>query len=287
MRINISAINLYRECPQKWFNRYVLLREPPPRSLALQVGTMFHVAMQEYLNLRKSGVNHEESLSAALNYLEAQRILAWERGDTKLAHEIEGVKDNFAYFEGPQFYSPDGILMVEEELELPIGEGIILVGRPDAVVLGIDGRIYHLQHKAMMLSISLSAFNESRRLSPHELGYKRMIERKFPDKKYGGTIMNVLKKGGIPGPAKLSEEVIPLSETDANDFIESVRGTVASMQLTLIDMDKGRKLHPTRNGEACFKNNSLCVYNKVCLGKASIADSPFIDVPEAYPKKGE
>lgn len=283
MRVNISAINLYQKCPQKWYNRYVLRREPPSNSVALRAGTIFHLAMQQYLEARRDGDDHLTAMLPAVSLLEIE--VAKSGDDPKLNAELRGVLNNFRHYEGPRFYDPARIVLVEEDLELPIGDGIILVGRPDAVVYGVDGKLHHLQHKAMMLSLSLSAFKESMRLSPHELGYKRMIERRFPSERYGGTIINILKKGGNPGPEKLDEDIIPIREEDCNDFLERVRDIVADMKFTLEETKKG--VRPARNGDACFQNNSLCVYHKVCLGKAHIQQPPFLDVPEAYPKKGE
>jgi len=281
MRVNVSAINLYQRCPQRWYNRYVLLREPPPSSVAMQAGTIFHQGMEGYLHLRKAGENHPEALGWSLRFFDKE---IRESGDVKLKRELVGVRDNFAFYPGPTYYDPKRILLVEEDMELPIGDGIVLVGRPDAVVED-DHFVYHLQHKAMMLSLSLSAYKESMRLSPHELAYKRMIERRFPGKRYGGTISNILKKGGIPGIDKLDEDIIPLSETDANDFIDRARVIGLEMQERIRNMNTGGVM--PRNGDACFSMNSLCPYHKVCLGKMSLADPKFIDVPEAYPKKGD
>lgn len=282
MRVNISGINLYQKCPQKWYNRYVLLREPPPTSPAMRAGTIFHQGMQIYLESRRDGVDHPEALTRSLAFLDEK--ITENASDPKLSRELVGVRDNFAFYPGPIFYDPDMIIMVEEELELPLGDGHTLVGRPDAVVFGHDHKLYHLQHKAMMLSLSLSAYKEGMRLSPHELGYRLMIENRFPDVPYGGTISNILKKGGIPGIEKLDEDLIPIGAKDTRDFILRVRDVVADMQFTIEDVKKGKTA--PRNGDACFQNNSLCVYHKVCLGSRSLADAPFVDVPEAYPKKG-
>jgi len=226
-------------------------------------------------------MSHGEAKGLALKFFD-QRLR--ESDDAKLRRELAGIRDNFWFYPGPTYYDPNRILMVEEDLELPIGDDIVLVGRPDAVVED-DAFVYHLQHKAMMLSLSLSAYKESMRLSPHELAYKRMIERRFPCKRYGGTISNILKKGGNPGIDKLDEDIIPLSETDANDFIDGVRETVMMMH-TDLQRAKMDKL-PQKNGDACFDRNSLCPYHKVCLGKMTLDDPKFIDVPEAYPKKGD
>lgn len=285
MRANISAINLYQRCPQKWYNRYVLLREPPSNSVALRAGTIFHQGMQLYLEGRKSGADHPVARTSASEFLKSKMWEAFDSGDKKLGSEVGAIMENFAFYEGPKYYDPARIVMVEQDLELPIGDGIILVGRPDAVVYGYDGKLHHLQHKAMMLSLSLSAFKESMRLSPHELGYKRMIERAFPSERYGGSISNILKKGGNPGPEKLDEDVIPIREEDCNDFINRARLKALEMRevMAKVILDHER---PERNGDACFSNNSLCVYQKVCLGKIGLDGPPFMDVPEAYPKKG-
>src|ERR1051326_7528327 len=67
--VSASQVKLFKSCPRKWFNQYVLRLEVPS-SPALEAGKAFHSAVESYL---KSGVIPEgpwaEHIKLASPYL--------------------------------------------------------------------------------------------------------------------------------------------------------------------------------------------------------------------------
>ena len=173
MRINISALNRYLECPRKWYYEYILGRGRASRSQALLDGILWHEVVS---------------------------------GEGELPEDAPPwMKPAFeAWLEWREKHSDIVILATELPLEAPLGPHT-LFGRLDALVTW-EGKVWHLQHKTMAKSRPLDVLVRTQKRSFHEHAYKHLVEYNkpvrvpervdgvYPAAPYGGTILVVCKK---------------------------------------------------------------------------------------------
>jgi hypothetical protein len=93
------------------------------------------------------------------------------------------------------------VILVEEPLTAQIRTGrppewagdVILQGIPDAMVLW-QGALWHCQHKTLDQSQSVENFACSVAQSLHESIYAILAKNRWPELRYGGTMLNIVRK---------------------------------------------------------------------------------------------
>lgn len=285
MRLNISQINLYQKCPEKWRNRYVLGQEKAGENATLKAGTIFHLGMEGYFARMKAGSTHREAADMLslflLNESEAARI----EGNKKLAIILVDLADKAGVMPVRLFYDPAKVIGVEKVIEMPMGRHT-LVGRLDAIVTldANENSVWHVQNRTLALGTSMDSYIESRKMDPHELAYGALLRHAYPALEVGGTITNFVKKGGNPAPTKWYEEMVPWSEERWTAFEYDAISIANEMAEIKNDYRKARK-----NRTECRSSwGGLCPYFEVCANGASITGPDFVHVePEYFEESNE
>lgn len=166
MKINVSAVLDYLECPSKWFLRYVCCRSPRGEGKAIRFGNRWHsICEHDRMSYDPRDEPHERLLL---------RLGRWELQRTLRHWDIE-------------------ILEREITLEgfLPDSEHM-LMGRLDALVRWNE-QTWHLQYKTMAQSKDVHFFQRIVARSYHEHAYRHLaIVNGYTD--YAGTILVGLRK---------------------------------------------------------------------------------------------
>ena len=257
MRINISALNRYLECPRKWWYEYVLGRGRASRSQALMDGILWHQVVSGEVELPEDAP-------------------PW----MKPAFE--------AWLEWKEKHSDIAILDTEVTLEAPLGPHT-LFGRLDALVEW-EGKLWHLQHKTMAKSRPLDVLIRTQKRSFHEHAYKHLVIahttpglEKYPDwvpewgrLPYGGTILVVCKKITTALPIHVEYLTINGGHEEAMLELQSI---INSMACVIVPTE-----HPIQNRNSCAGPylNSLCWAIDACDGIRSIDSYDEIDPLEGY-----
>lgn len=245
MRINVSAINLYLECPRKWYYTYVLGRGMPAAD-ALTAGKAFHALI--------AGEREPDETDPAwmLAGLEA-----WE----------EWLTDNAAPV----------VVAREQPLEQFLPSGDILIGRPDAVVTWA-GHTWHLQVKTQARTLSPFLFIKGQARSFHEHAYKFLIEKCYPDlPSYAGTLLVIVRKAVTDTPLIIEPLAVgsPGVFEDMQCVIERMKSHAFPPLFEML---------PPQNPNSCTGKwgTRLCDYYNVCEGFVPIETMGQIDPMEGY-----
>ena len=260
MRINISALNRYLECPRKWWYEYILGRGRASRSQALLDGILWHQIVSGEAELPEDAPPWMPDAYDAW--------LEWEA-----AH-------------------PDiKILDTEVTLEAPLGPHT-LFGRLDALVTW-EGKAWHLQHKTMAKSRPLDVLVRTQKRSFHEHAYKHLVEYNkpvrapervdgvYPPVPYGGTILVVCKKITTALPIHVEYLTNNGGHEEAMVDIEQLASMMAS---ETGDWGDNPILFPIQNRNSCAGPylNSLCWAIDACDGIRRIDTYDEIDPLEGY-----
>jgi len=265
MKANISQLNLYMECPRKWYFKYVLKKGIESSSQALLDGLDWHDLM-------------ESNPSSDLSIREGDPLWMKAGYDSWLAWKEQAKRDGFEF------------LGKEIELEAPLGP-YTLFGRLDALVKW-NGLLWHLQHKTVAPTKPISTYQRYVAKSWHEHGYQHLIENaskdgeKFATSPYGGCLLVICRKLADKtmkgySDAGLSNLVVSyLSLPDHIRTMRDIEDVVGRMEY----LDLRNTTFPPGNPNMCagFYGNSLCQYIDVCDGHGSIEDFPSIDPLKGY-----
>lgn len=258
MRINISALNRYLECPRKWYYEYILGRGRASRSQALLDGILWHQVVSGEVELPGDAP-------------------PW----MKPAFE--------AWLEWKEKHSDITILGTELPLEAPLGPHT-LFGRLDALV-DWEGKLWHMQHKTMAKSRPLDVLIRTQKRSFHEHAYKHLIthtilkDGRLPtvtgahvDRPYGGTILVVCKKITTALPIHVEYLTINGGHEEAMTEVLTVVSRMAW------DKAEARRFSPFQNRNSCAGPylNSLCWAIDACDRLRPIDSYDEIDPLEGY-----
>ena len=257
MRINISALNKYLECPRKWWYEYVLGRGRTSRSQALADGILWHQIVSGEVDLPGDAP-------------------PW----MKPAYE--------AWEDWQETHSDVLILCREMTLEAPLGPHT-LFGRLDALVEW-EGKLWHLQHKTMAKSRPLDVLIRTQKRSFHEHAYAHLVKHNkpvraservngvYPAIPYGGTILVVCKK--ITTALPIHVEYLTIN----GGHDEAMREMLTIIDRMTWDRAEGQKFLPFQNRNSCAGPylNSLCWAIDACDGLRSIDSYDEIDPLEGY-----
>jgi RecB family exonuclease len=160
LRVSYSAVKTWRKCQQAYWYQYVEHLQPKVRQAAPELGSILHDDyFQIYYGLLKRGERVTASHAAAKQALarkqkDVRRLArtAAMVGADDVAASLRGIVPNAlvladAYHRvHKEADAKHKILLVEEEFELPVRDGIVLPGRID-MVTGKDKDVWLWEHK--------------------------------------------------------------------------------------------------------------------------------------------
>ena len=273
MKCNVSMLKDYLRCPQLAYNLHVLRRGDGKRSVALEVGTLFHEAMEQRLR----GVASKAWTLPSFADVSDEGRAAWNK------HKLWLPAD--AFILPPEWE----VLAVEKALE---GEelGTTVQGRLDALVL-YNGKVWSLQWKTYDNDLLL--LQERVEMSMHEVIYQWLADENALTP-WGGTILGACQK--LPGYRLVGgkrQEIGDKEREQALTFHYITRAekmqkrmlwyTLAQMQA--MNTEIGWKTPvPMRNFDQCFgpSGRGRCPYFNVCHEGGSLSDPQFIDIAPRY-----
>jgi len=197
--ISVSSILDYQRCPLRWCFKWIDNRVPRYEPQALAVGKAIHLAFERHFT---DGTPVGQALRDHLSSFSDALLTERER---KAHKELLGLCEPLDFWKDA--YPVTETLEVEQPFEYVLPNGFIFQGRPDRVVL-LHGAVHHMQHKTIAAQRDLSTYVNIARRSMHELLYGDFLARKYPDKPYGGTIYNVVRKLKYRSEAKGKEDKI-------------------------------------------------------------------------------
>lgn len=274
MKINISNLRTYLECPTKAFYEHTLRRGPITKSLALELGSLWHSMMET--RLKGDSIKAVEA-GAQL----AVACISESDLREKLDKGLTAILPAFREWQQPDDWK---IIAVEKELEAPLGPDHTLQGRLDALVYW-NGSYWHLQHKTVSASTPLALYYAYMERDWHECAYQYLAERNGYTP-YAGTILNTVRKLSAKRMAEnpkaaLAIQYIPRDNRQVSKAIWDIT-TIAER----IDDDNVSTTEDIiQNRSACMGRygNSPCPYLQVCNNIISITDnSYFRDLEDRY-----
>jgi hypothetical protein len=279
IKTNISMLRDYLKCPQLCYNAHVLKRGSARKSVALEVGTLFHEAMELRLSGRPAGL----TMPSWPEVNQDSRDI-WEKH--KLWLPIT------EFIPEPEWE----IKGIELALEAKVSEAVTLQGRLDGLVLW-NGKFWSLQWKTY--DDDLLGLQERVRLSWHEVGYQ-WLARQNGYEPWGGTILGACQK--LPGyrlveqdnGKKVRQEVTDAQRiaaltihylTRREDVQERMAGDLLEWLSAIPPTLELGGPNVIRNYDSCFGpfGRSKCPYFPVCHEGESLDSGQFVTLEDRYP----
>lgn len=274
MKLNITQLRDYLKCPQYSYNLHIARRGIERKSVALEVGTLFHASMEQKLKGEADiiGTDLWESVSN-----DAQD--AW--GKHKLWLPIGA----FAPEPGWE------IRAVESVLEAVLSPGIELQGRLDGIIK-YNGKYWSLQWKTY--EDDLHGLLEKVRLSWHEAAYQWLAERNNLTP-WGGTILGACQK--LPGfymrgsprhRVEISDqercEALTLHYLFRSTKIQKRMEQDLKLQLARCASSIQDPSIVARQYDFCWgiTGRNRCPYYVVCHENGSLEDERYINIESRY-----
>lgn len=274
MKVNVSAVLDYLECPSKWFMRYVCCRSPQGTGKAIRFGNRWHDMCEADAWSRDPADEPHETLLLRLARWALQREL--RRWDI----EILAREKTFTATLPPK---------IVREIT---GNTHEIMGRLDALVRW-NGQTWHMQYKTMAQSKDIHFFQRIVARSYHEHAYKHLaINNGYAD--YAGTILvcvrKLSRKAIKDGKPILS--ILPIAIPDRPGAILELAAAADAMQALMhrstSPMHTWEEYLPRvpQNPQACdgfFHGPATrCPYLDVCDGLAYPDSIPRVDPLERY-----
>jgi hypothetical protein len=275
MKMNVSMLRDYIKCPQLAYNAHVLRRGLAGSSANLEVGTLFHEAMDCKLKGLPSDPERPPSYERVSDKARAE----WEKHKLWLPIKAWNV--------------PPEWRIVASEIALEKQDGVIgYVGRLDAII-EYNGKFWSLQWKTYA-GDGLLELCEKVRLSFHEAAYQWLAEQNGY-KPWGGTILGACNK--LPGYRIIGgkrQEIGDGERERALTFHYLFRSPAKQTEMQLqmrkwstracIDMGHDRMTPQPRNYDMCHGpfGRGRCPYYSVCHEGASLEDDTFITLEDRY-----
>lgn len=265
-RTNVSEIESYINCPTRWYFQRWHGREPRFPAVALVAGILWHRFLERLLN----GMDRQDSLGRMEDEAEVEIKIREEFERDAAAKQIRfELKRLFlAALEWKDQYEFD-TLEVEGpmscEIHIPDWNGsLTLDGTPDRIVRH-QGQIWHMQHRTLAEGVNRENYNTALVRDMHETLYGHMIMESYPDEKYGGTCMDVLRKTSLirfraQPSAFMYQDFVPISKFEIETGVQNIIAWASLMRMTL-------------SGEIRMPNNP-----KIDLGIYRNSYDPYLDV---------
>ena len=268
MKISVSQIKRFVECNMKAHYEYTLLRGGAKRAMALDIGSLAHLALEAKLK-------GEPWIQVTDEYLASLP----PEVSVEVGEDFAILAPSLALWAPPDDWE---ILGTEVEMEIPCGKHTI-VGRLDAPIRW-NGSLWHLQHKTLGATVPVGVFCEQQRTDWHECVYHRMLQRTYPDN-VEGTVLNIIRKLSTkrlaenPADALVPPQYLPRTD-------ELVSEALDDLSQLIDDIEAGRngtrRIIKCRSACAGPYRNSLCIYKPVCDGDVDITSDAYTDLEPRY-----
>jgi len=220
---------LYRECPRKWYLKYMLGLRPQFTSPAFLFGGAMHEALQVYYegrgNLSHAQKAFRDELADRRNqYAELSKYTDdFNRGVILLEKFHDNIgKDDAAKYD---------IVETEHEYQIPFGpeeSKFVFTIRPDRVFRRKDNGMYY-PVEAKTSSYSVTAAGQAAERGDQVTGYLWGLSKAHPDWELGGCLIDVLYNKGKVFDAKRVENPAFRSKYELQVFEMGLYGTVVEL----------------------------------------------------------
>lgn len=268
MKISVSQIKRFVECEMKAHFEYTLLRGRDKRAMALDIGSLAHIALEAKLK-------GEPWIQATDEYLASLP----PEVSVEVGEDFAVLAPSLALWSPPEDWE---ILGTEVEMEIGCGKHTI-VGRLDAPIRW-NQAVWHLQHKTLAATVPVATFCEQQRTDWHEIVYHRMLQDAGLTP-VGGTVLNIIRKLSAKRLAENPQDaLIPPQYLPRTD--EIVQEALDDLSQLIDDIEAGR--NGTRRIIKCRSScggpyrNSLCIYKPVCDGDVNIDSDSYVDLERRY-----
>lgn len=295
--VNISSVKRFHQCRARWLIEWHLNRVPREGALPLNLGKLVHVAFEKYLlNQSSSMLSAVDAALAEWTDTVSKQHTAGLLNDSEFGEAIDAAKALNDLREPLALWKDQfpvaKVLEVEEPFEFPhtMDAGIIVRGRPDRMAI-VFGKLVHIQNRTLAAGINFGLYTELAKRDYHELVYAWAMQLKYPDLKYGGSLMNLIRKLKYRGaPTKACPEGKILHTTDEmfgqfmvpmlDQQIEWAMGDlltdVREMERVVTAYEEHGKLpSPNRQRDGGPYGNKKDPYFDVFMGKVDIYDDKY------------
>lgn len=282
-RVNISSIHDFIRCRKRWIYAWHLGRVPRIEAPALMFGHLLHTVFEYHLD----GKTMEEAISETLRFAKLKARVAasreeentWKQG----AKEVEYYSQVLLCWQDT--YPIQRTLAVEEPFDLPLPNGVRLIGRPDREVLLWDS-IYHVQNRGLADKVPLALYTELGMRNLHELGYAWALRQKYPEHPYGGTLYNILRKVALrnvkgkekfaaPYTSIMGQKLVPMLSQRIEEAVNKIVYYTDEMERTVALWESGMTVGDSDLLDGGPYRNSKDPYFEVLLGRHSINDDRY------------
>ena len=283
-QISITQLKDHLRCPQLSYNIHVLGRGPAGKPVPLELGSLFHEAMEARLKGHQVSGFPFGICPSWPDVGDATRA-AWAKH--KLWFPINGFSTDTGW----------EIVYTEKMLQQHLWSGAELVGRLDAIVRW-NGKYWSLQWKTF--EGDLLALQERVRLSFHEVAYQWLAEQNG-FKPWGGTILGACEK--LPGYRMLEG---PDSKKRKVEVTDEDRKNALTIHYLARDPERQAKMwwhaerqieqlrdglthQPIRNFDQCFgpHGRGRCPFFGVCHEQEDLNGSQFVQLAPRYGRSGQ
>lgn len=181
----------------------------------------------------------------------------------------------------------ESTLEVETPFSFRLPTGQDFVGRPDRVVIWM-GQTFHFQHKTLGGNRDVGDYITAAQRSLHENIYAWALMRKYPERPYGGSIYNIIRKLKYRSTAKGKTDVIlhtideifvqtpisiDFSRVDATK--KEIEILAAKMIRTAGEFERGSVIPSSRDMDTDPYRGKLDPYFYVLMGERSLDDDRY------------
>lgn len=250
MRVDISEIKTYRQCPRKWQftsrNAYHMRPVVTPRHFTF--GTIFHEALHQlYL-----GANPDK----VLQWVGEQIDVANNPGEAALLSMIRGYIDEVL----PQDLERYEIIEVEHHFEEPLTENIKLCGSIDMIAYDREEQaLVAFEHKTCknFRTGAYLALDDQLRVYNWVLSRMAIHDVKHNHPKCGGVILNETRK--LLRKFENKRQIHNESSIELEEYVRSLKLPVLSLERTQA-MLKIAAPQPCADFMSC----QMCEFNSIC-----------------------
>ncbi len=213
--------------------------------------------------------------------------------EAKAISECKGLVEPLNFWS--DFYPVTETLEVEEAGGWTLDNGLCFNMRPDRVVM-INDFMFHMQHKTLAAQRNLSVFLDVGAHSMHELLYFKGLSEKYPDRKNGGTIYNIVRKLQYKSKAKatpgkilhephefFAQQAIPIDPVLVEKALYDLNYLSLEMERVAADYAKGILPPSSRSQDEDMFSKRTDPYFEVIMGRATLSDDIlFMDKEDRY-----
>jgi len=258
-------INLYQDCPRKWYLKYILGIMPKKIGKALIFGKAWHKMAELFYTGKTNAAMLTELMQFYLreSYDEYKKEEDFQADMRRCASLVE-----LWYTKMSERIGEFDILMTERELRPALGGGLFrMTIRPDAVLQHKDTkRVYIAEHKTT--SYSLNGMVSSVEAEDQVSAYSWGLLQAHPEFEavFGGVLLDVIyQKGKV---TDFTQEVLYRNRFAREDFELSMIGLFNEVTSKVAALQRANLPPPIlfpRNGSCCSR--WPCEYEAICRNR--------------------